>query len=306
MSIEQEKKKEIERAIMEVIVFFDIFDFTLTAFEIWKYLPIKCELADVQAIMLDESLNEKIENKNGFYFLRGREEIIVTRMKRYNYANEKFKVALFMARFFKFIPWVKMIAIGNMIGANNLKKDSDIDLFIVSQKNRIWLTRLFCVGVAILFRMRPTKSNVKNKICLSFFVSEDALDLQKLTLDNDKYFLYWLAELTPIYGLDVYKNFVTANSWIKNELPNWEEFNPVSRFIEKRISNIYTDIFDIIIGWSERYAKSFQLKHFPPEIKNLMNKDTRVVISDQILKFHVNDRRREYNMNYELRITNYV
>lgn len=289
-------ERTIKQSIFEVITFFDMFDFPLTWFEIWKYLPIKCQLSEVQKALYENELREKIGNKNGFYFLKGREEIIVVRMKRYNYANEKFKKALFICGFFKLIPWLRMVAIGNMIGSNNLKKESDIDLFIVAQTGRIWLTRLFCVGLAVLLRMRPRKNNFKNKICLSFFVSEDALNLEALTLKNDKYFLYWLADLTPVYGLGTYKKFVFANNWMRNDLPNWEEFNPVSRIINKPANVIFCKIFDSLIGWTEKIIRTCQLNYMPRNIKNLMEKNSScVVINDKVLKFHLNDRRGEYN-----------
>jgi hypothetical protein len=43
------------------------------------------------------------------------------------------------------IPWISFIGVGNVIGANNAKNESDIDFFIITRpKNRIWISSLFC------------------------------------------------------------------------------------------------------------------------------------------------------------------
>ncbi len=306
MSIEQKKINEIKEAIIKVVAFFDIFDFPLTAFEIWKYLSVQCDLADVQEILNSGELNKVVSCKNGTYFLSGRGGIYVTRMKRYNYANAKFKKTLRIVRLFKYIPWIKMVAIGNMIGANNLKQESDIDLFIITASQRIWLTRFICAGLAALLKLRPTAENFRDKICLSFFVSEGALDLSSLKLSDDKYLLHWLADLTPVYDRgNTYDKFIAANQWVKESLPNWFEIKTASRQVKALDNVVYSDLVDVLFGSLEKSAKNFQLRLLPQNIKAVMNKDTNVVINDDVLKLHINDRREEYNKIYLDRIFNF-
>ena len=303
---EQKKPKDIRRAIIEVIVFFDLFDFPMTAFEILKYLSVQCNLSDVQAILFDDELSSIVAEKNGFYFLVGRAEIVAIRMQRYNYANAKMKKALGMARIYKFIPWIKMIAVVNVFGANNLKQESDIDLFIITPPNRIWLTRFFCAGFAATFRLRPTPGNQRDKICLSFFVSEEGMNLQNLLLADDIHFAYWLANFTPIYSVgQVYEDFVSANSWLNQRLPNWQAAREQRQVVDNE-SIFYRDFVDVVLGKLEPVVKNWQLKRFPERIKEMMNKDTRVVVNDKVLKFHINDRREEYNRVFNKKKTDLI
>ena len=222
-----------------------------------------------------------------------------------------------------------MIAVGNLIGSHNLKKQGDIDLFIITKKNRAWITRFFCAGFSQLFGLRPTEKNMRDKICLSFFVSEDAMDLRGLMLDNRKdtrclarhqvssapdiYFIYWLACLVPIYNKDdTYGKFIKANSWINGYLPNWQSakvspvkyeksFNGVNfrRDSGKGFSNFYEDFVDLLIGGAEKTVKKIQLEKMPEKLKTAMNKDTRVVVDDDILKLYANDRREEYRRRWK-------
>ena len=297
----------IENAIVETIAFFDLFSYPLTGFEIWKYLGVRCELSDVLEILEDITKTPplipplqggQVRSKNGFYFLAGREEIIRERMARYNYTDRKFKRAVLLARIFKSIPWIKMIAVGNIIGTHNLKKESDIDLFIITEENRVWLTRFFCILITKILGLRPKPENMQDKICLSFFISEDAMNLEKfmLTREKDIYFIYWLAGLVPVYDKDgIYNKFIGANGWIKNYLPNWGagEVN-YRRDAGRSFSRFYRDVVDMFFGGLERRIKEIQLEIMPRQIKDIMNIDSRVVASDKIIKLHVNDRREEY------------
>jgi hypothetical protein len=96
--MEQEKittgddiSKSLQKAIVEVVAFFDLFDYPLTELEIWEFLGLKCEFIDIKEILDSGAMADRLETKNGFYYLQGREDIIVTRMMRYNYACRKFK-----------------------------------------------------------------------------------------------------------------------------------------------------------------------------------------------------------------------
>ena len=306
-----------------MIAFFDLFDYVLTDFEIWQRLSLKCELIEV--IIVLENLTNKfprpplakgdnnIENKNGFYFLAGQEKNVRVRLSRYNFTDRKFKRALLVSKIFKFIPWLKMIAIGNLLGDHNLKDDSDLDFFIVAEDKRIWLTRFFCAGTAKLLGFRPRANNSRDKICLSFYASGQAMDLSSLMINpllngadntDDIYFIYWLAGLTPLYDVNgVYKKFMAANSWLKNYLPNWQPLQPSSRRqIKPFLWEFYYDLVDLFIGGLESQFKALQLKLLPPRLKNLMNQDSRVVVNNQIIKLHANDRRSEYREKYYRKI----
>ena len=207
-------KVVLKEAIIKVIAFFDIFNYPLTVREIWLNLSVRCELNEVMEVL---NSIEKISYLNGFYFLAGQGKNVTERLNRYSFADRKFKRAILVAKIFRFIPWIKMIAIGNLLGAHNLKEDSDIDFFIVTEDKQIWLTRFFCASIAKLLGLRPRPEKSRDKICLSFYVSDKAMDLKNLMfnysgVDNkDIYFIYWLAGLTPIFEIGDINKFLEVN-----------------------------------------------------------------------------------------------
>lgn len=262
--------------IIKILAFFDLFERPLTAFEIREKLDKKLSLSAILEII--GSRPDIIGQKDGFYFLSGREETLMTRQKRYNYSNRKFIIARRFARYFGLFPFVRAVALANSIGTRNLRDGSDIDFFIITASNRIWLTRFFCAGLAKVLNRRPTASDKKDKICLSFYVSTAHLNLDDLRLPGlDPYFDHWLRDLVLLYNKKgTYERFLAANK------PGAGEVNADKESKTR------------LLDYGERLLKRWQLKIMPARLKEQMNKSSAVVVSDEVLKLYAVDRREEF------------
>jgi len=69
----------LERAVLETLAYSDVFDYPLRLDELHRYLTASASLHD-----LTECLNqcEKVDFKDGYYFLKGRDEIVPLRIQR--------------------------------------------------------------------------------------------------------------------------------------------------------------------------------------------------------------------------------
>lgn len=294
-----------DKHMLSIIAFFDLFNYPLTAWELWRFGPTKQTYAENLQAIKEADLPEQ----DGFYFLPDREQIVITKQERYNIADKKFKRALKIAWLMSRLPWIKLVALVNLIGAHNLRSEGDLDFFIVTQKNRLWLSRLIITAVLKILRLRPTAKKSRDAICLSFWVDEAHLNLGAFRLPDDWYFRYWLAGLAPLYDrADIYKKLISANPWLSQALPNWQpakissrrillprcvgrvregfEFPPLAKGEVRRGSNIFNKL--------ENLVKNFQWKIMPESLKNLANQDTRVVINEGVIKMHPVDRRKEF------------
>lgn len=292
--MENDNREDIlKEAIVRAIVFFDLFDYPLSPYEIWQYLDQKAGLLEIKDI-LNEGIRG-VESQDGFYFLNSRSEVLLERQRRYHFSAEKFRLARRAVKLFKLVPFVEMIAVSNIIGSHNLRNGSDIDLFIVASPRRLWLTRLFCAGLAKILGWRPTKDVKRNRICLSFYASAADLNLEGLKLSSeDLYFNYWLAGLVPVYDCNqVYARLIKENSWLKENLPNWQELKVNSDFkIKSQMRHVR--IFSSLLDKWEKKSMNWQLKIMPLALRSLINVDTRVRANDKIIKLYLVDRRREF------------
>lgn len=295
-----QNNSELKQAIIGTAAFFDMFDHPLTDWEIWKFGQYKERVSYIEIKKyLENNSSSFLEYQGGFYFLSGRAENVAERKKRYYFADIKYKRAVWISKIFALLPWIKMIAIGNFVGSHNSRENSDIDFFIIAQAGRLWLSRFFCAAITSVLGLRPKNGKNKNKICLSFFVSADNLDLSQYMLKNnfgeidDIYFLYWLANLTPILIRDnLYEKLVFTNKKVLSVLPNWQ---PMSQNHYRTVEKKSWGIMEFKFSWLEKILMNWQIKKFPSNIKELLNKDTKVVANEEVIKLHVNDRREEYN-----------
>ena len=328
-------KNNLEKSIFATLAYFDVFDYPLTLFEIWKWLYQNEDLKSTDSIANiektlenSEALESLISSKWGFYFLNGRKEIVKLRQEKYNLAEEKFKKALRIGRLLRFIPHIKMIAVCNSLAWSNPRKEGDLDFFIVTSKNKIWTVRFWATSFLKLFGLRPTKNKTRDKICLSFFVDEENFDLEPLALGEDIYLLYWIIQIVPVYDKDgIYQKFLKANEWIKKYLPNsfGSEVSerrkvlsraPIPGIIaspdeigtkQSYVSINERDCFGVACPCNdcgEKFFRWIQMKVMPSKLKEMANRDSRVITSDGILKFHDNDRRAEFKKKWEEKLLN--
>ena len=297
---------KIREAVLKTVVFFDLFSYPMTGWEIWQYLHLEINLDLLENVIEDMVASGTLSQKDGLYFLPGREDLISIRRQRYNFANYKIKLAKRVTKIFKWLPSVKLVAVSNLIGHHNLRNESDIDIFIVSSPNRLWLTRLFCTGLMKITHRRPTKECKRNKMCLSFYAATDGLAMESLRFKpSDPYFDHWFLGLYPIYDNDKYLAYLRfKNPWLKEAFPN-------SLLLRENFPNDYfsKNLLDRILFYAANFlnfwAKKIQLAIMPKELTSLIGKDSGVVVNDTIMRFYLKDRRQEFLDNYNKRLAEF-
>lgn len=292
-----DKKK---KSVLVPIIFFNFFNFPLTLKELRRYLW-RCELSleEIQQIIkqlpgvqiredliyydnhkLDRDLKEKIAGK--FW---GR-----VACRRWIFSN---------------VPFIKQVFVSNTLAYNNVHHNSDIDIFIVGQKGRLWTARAFLLLEFNLFGWRVRSINRYGKFSPEFFVSEAALNLRKVVLDNDYYLSFWLADLVSIWPDSESTLLKRANYWFKEDLPiAWRspKIKPFTTLkpsyfrllMERFLSGKWGDIL-------EEKLHSIQSRIIQHNLKRL-GVNPEVVVNKDIIKLHFNDRRAEVRDVIEKRI----
>lgn len=312
--VERAIREELKGAIIKTVAFFDLFDYPLTLLEARKYLRLTglsgkgggpVDLKMLGGLLEELARERGLSNRDGFYFLPGRAEIINARLRKFNYSDRKIKKAKRIIRIFALLPWIRMAALGNLIGAHNLKNESDIDLFIITEPGKIWTVRLACNLITSFLGLRPRPGRNQDKICLSFFLAADSLDLKNLALEDDPYFTYWLSGLTPIFERgSVYPKLIKSNSRLLASLPNWSPAEPIpGRRVElSPTAYMAGQLIRILTFWLEPLARIVQRRKFPLAIRERLNAGTEVIANNQAIKLHVNDRREFYREEWKNRI----
>lgn len=307
----------LEHAILSTLAYYDGFSFPLTAFEIWKWLHLDTHgtlpsYGDIQRLLNESAvLSEKLERRDGMYFLRGRGEIIDTRKERYLHAERKFDRLSRALRLLRFLPFIRAIAVCNSLAFSNARDESDLDLLIITDHNRLWTTRMFATGLAALLHWRPTPEHSRDTLCLSFYLADPDQSLTPLLISiEDIYLRHWLDHLVPVYGDEaLIARLRAANPWHRDRLPNAygvlsaarrrTRDTRMSRIVKRGLEALHATTIGNAL---ERQYRLWQQKHLPEKLKVLANKDARVVMNKGMLKFHENDRRDAFARQYALRL----
>ena len=188
------------------------------------------------------------------------------------------------------ISGIHMIGICNSISMNAANENSDIDLFIVTSPDRMWHVRIM---VTLYFHIRGLRKNNKKhagKFCLSFFSTTEAMNFWEFALENDIYLYYWILAMKPIVNNNrCYQNFVEENKTWADYMQMRNTFSKHQRDIPytwkvKGEKNKLLDINNALLRkiFLPKTLKSFQKLWYP----------FWVIISDSMLKFHDQDRRK--------------
>ncbi len=290
-------------SILRTLAYFDIFDYPLTTLEVWKFLNSRTGPTDLGLILAGlETLQGEgvIDQRGGFWFLRGREVGVNLRLERSQIARRKYARARLVTRFLKHLPGIRLVAICNTLAWSQARDESDIDFFIVTKSGRLWQSRFLAVAPFALLGLRPRSGQERDALCFSFFAAETALDFSVLRIKpDDPYLLYWVASLVPLYDPDgLIEAIWEANPWVRQALPNARPF-----FVStlRRVSGQTQSSSDRggEANFWENLARAWQMLRLPRGLREIMNVDHRVLVTDELLKFHQNDRRHEFRLLYE-------
>lgn len=215
----------LELSVIQTLAYFDIEDYPLTKEELYHYLwkPPSCTYDEfVDFLSVFTSQKNFVQEKWGHFFLKGREEAVEKRREKIVPTELMLKKAMHGVKLIRSIPFLKAVFVCNSVGREVADKESDIDFLIITTPKRMWLVRFFTNVILRLFRLRTYGNHEAGRICLSFFLDTDHLNLAAYrACEEDIHFAYWIHQMFPLYDPeDMYTKFVQANTWTQKFLPN--------------------------------------------------------------------------------------
>lgn len=277
---------DLEKDILRTVLWFSLFEYAPTAFEIWKWMLEPREgyrLSDViSSLTSSKELHRLLALQDGVFALRDGTTSAALRRERFGDAVRKMERVKRVVKYLKRIHFIRGVAVCNTLSWMHTTPESDIDLFIIVKEGSLFTTRLLCVLPFKLLRARPGE-RARDPLCFSFFLSDTSLNLEHLALSGgDPYLAYWTKSVIPVFDRDgVFMEFQRANAWTGETLLH--AFARLGEGVGGRVRRAP--------AWFERAAARLQKRQFPETITQMANRDSRVVVSSAMLKFHANDRR---------------
>ena len=198
-------------SLLAALAYGDLFDYPLTLRELERYQAgTRLSSEDIGRLMaVDDELRKHTTSIGDYYCLRGREDTIPIRLRRKSIASTLWPRAHTWARLLARLPYVRMVAVTGSLAVDNVSGRPDIDFMVVAEPGRVWICRRLLVLCVRLARLTG------DQICPNFVLSTRRLALAQ----RDFFTAHEMAQMVPVYGLDVYEELVLSNLWALRYLP---------------------------------------------------------------------------------------
>lgn len=254
----------MEKAIIKTLIYYEIFGFPLKAWEIHKWLTEKeFSLQQVEKKLIKLKNESRIMNQGDYWFLSGKKGLVKQRLEKEKVSKKHLRTAKYISHLFKIIPWIKLVGISGSLSMMGSGRKDDIDIFIITRDNRIWISRLALILLTSLTGLRRKRRekilSANGKVCINLILEESNLAQQKRNI----YIGHEILQMKVLWQRDeVYSKFLHDNFWAFKYLPNWKSGQKMveSRWRradgKKQKKNKELGFID----WLEVMAKKLQLK----------------------------------------------
>lgn len=279
--------------ILNTLAYFDVFNHPLTLHEIVRFGGI----SDVDKVneLLDEMLSASVIFKLGdFYSLQQDFSLEEKRIAGNNRAESCMQKAKKNAKFIAKFPYVKSVMVSGSLSKGVMPLDGDIDFFIITEPNRLWIARSMLVAYKKMFLFNSHKY-----FCVNYFI-----DHQHLQIEQQNIFTATeVVTLLPMVNPFIYEDFKLANQWVyeyySDAFVDQENCaSPVRSFFQK----ISEPILNTKLGdHLDRFFLRITLRKWQKKFKSLSDEDFAVAMqsTNRVSKHHPNNFQRKVLDQYQ-------
>ncbi|MES2678433.1 MAG: nucleotidyltransferase domain-containing protein [Bacteroidota bacterium] len=204
-------------AVYSSICYFDVFNHPVKINEILEFASSKVSPESI-TVILNELLNLKlISEHDGFYFLdKVNSGLIKKRSGSEQRFHKKQRIIKWFAGFISRFPFVESVSISGSCSKGLLDEKGDVDYFIITSPQKVWLCRTILVAFKKIFLF-----NSKKYFCVNYFIDVDHLEIP----DKNTFVASEIRTLVPVSNKALFEKFLEENAWTREFLPNKTHYN---------------------------------------------------------------------------------
>lgn len=263
--------------VLKPLLYFSLFRYPLTAKELFDFSEVE-DLKQTEHLLKDLVDRGVVYQIDKFYLCENNPDWVARRLSGNQFAKDVQHKALSVSKFISKFPYVEGVGISGSLSKGYFDKDSDIDFFIITKHNRLWIARTLLVLYKKIFLL-----NSRKHFCVNYFISESALEIE----EKNRFTATELATLIPMVGNGSFHAFYKENPWVADILPNKsvgagiDKMLPIkkpfgSRFVEQALNwrlGAWLDAFFLRLTY-KRWKVKFETmedRHFNVAMKSTKN-----------------------------------
>jgi hypothetical protein len=202
----------IRKDILATLAYFNMFEYPLKKNEIFIFLGHCNDYREFEQALNNLLRDSAIFKIGDFYSLRNDFEIAMRRYRGNEKAIVMLKKAEKAATIINAFPFVKGVAVSGSLSKYFADEQSDIDFFIITTANRLWIARSFLH----IFKKLTFILNKQSLFCMNYFIDEG----DPAILEKNIYTAMEIVTLLPLRGDTLFDTFFKENNWARNFFPN--------------------------------------------------------------------------------------
>lgn len=214
-------RSTLSEAIIKTVCYSEVFSYPLTFSELHKYLIYHKKVSKQELLFELKCIKNTLVQEGEYITFTNTSNLVKVRKERHKESKRKYAKALLVAQLLSYIPTIKMIGISGSLSMFNSKKEDDIDLFFITSRHSLWITRLLVTFLLMFSGQKRERvgSFAKDKICPNMYLSEENLSLPP-TL-RSLYTAHEVAQLKIIHSKDyMEQKFLSENKWALKYMPH--------------------------------------------------------------------------------------
>lgn len=267
--------------VLKTISYFSIFNYPITFEEIFNFSDVQ-EKDKIKAELIYLERKGIVYNYHGYYSDKKDENLLNRRIKGNKYANEIMPKARKVAKLIANFPYIESVCISGSLSKGYFEDKSDIDFFIITKKNKLWLARTLLILYKKVFLL-----NSKKFFCVNYFMSSGYLKVD----EKNRFTATEIATLIPMYGESAFINFIEENKWVYNFFPN---LNKKPKELIKVINkNSFSKSLETLLNskfgvFLERFFMKITIKKWNSKFNHLSKQDFEIAFksSENVSKHH--------------------
>lgn len=213
-TIIQSWEKEInpcQHGILKTLAYFDIFHYPLRKEEILQFNTHFSEEHITHQALHELVAEGSVFKLGDFYSLHNNPLLINRRLQGNQRAGELLTKALSIGKMLYKFPFVRGIGVSGSLSKNVAEENADIDFFIITRKNRLWIART----IMHIFKKFTYLVGRQHFFCMNYYLDEEAL----LLTDQNIFTAMEIKTLLPVSGNESFRRFFSMNQWANQWLP---------------------------------------------------------------------------------------
>jgi len=276
------KSSTYEEALEKTLLYASIFNSGIPKDKLHQQIfDVKMGEVELNKIIIKSQLKGKILVKNDSLYIDSNENGFYSKKK---FGMDRKKVA-HLLHFLNKLPLTSMISFSGGTSHYGFYNHDDIDLFIITKPNAVFIVYLIIHIYAFIIRARK-------ELCANYLIDETNLNI---THAYDFYTAHQIITLIPFKNAEMLNRFWKRNEWVRDFFPNFI----IENAVPARRTSQYYFLKPVNIMLMSFYRKLYKNKI------NSSPSSSSLILMKNCLKLHTNDHREKIITEFQKRLYEY-